>query len=44
MARVMAEAIPGARLEVLKGARHAAVVECADEFNRLLEAFLAGAS
>ncbi|MGH7388676.1 MAG: alpha/beta fold hydrolase [Candidatus Rokuibacteriota bacterium] len=43
MARVMAEAIAGARLEVLKGARHAAVVECAGEFNRRLGAFLASA-
>ncbi len=43
MARVMAEAIPGARLGILKGARHAAVVECAEEFNRLLEGFLATA-
>lgn len=43
MARVMAEAIPGARLEVLPGAKHAAVVERADDFNRLLTAFLAAA-
>jgi len=43
MARVMAEAIPGARLEILKGARHAAIVECAEDFNRLLCGFLATA-
>jgi len=43
MARAMAEAIPGARLEVLPGARHAAVVERADDFNRILMEFLATA-
>jgi 3-oxoadipate enol-lactonase/4-carboxymuconolactone decarboxylase len=32
--------IPGARLHVIESARHLAVVERADEFNRLLRAFL----
>jgi len=36
----IAEAIPGARLEVLEGAAHLANVERADEFNRLLEEWL----
>lgn len=40
MAREIAERIPGARLEVLPGARHAAVVERAEEFTRLLVEFL----
>jgi 3-oxoadipate enol-lactonase len=41
MAREIADRIPGARLEVLPGARHAAVVERAEEFTRLLLEFLA---
>ncbi|MCL6641256.1 MAG: alpha/beta hydrolase, partial [Candidatus Rokubacteria bacterium] len=40
MAREIAARIPGARLEVLPGARHAAVVERAEEFTRLLAGFL----
>ena len=36
----IAEEIPGARLHVIERARHLAVVEQADEFNRLLRAFL----
>jgi 3-oxoadipate enol-lactonase/4-carboxymuconolactone decarboxylase len=36
----IAEEIPGARLHVIEQARHLAVVERADEFNRLLRAFL----
>lgn len=40
MARVIAERIPGARLHVLPGGRHAAIVERAEEFNRLLIEFL----
>jgi len=44
MASVIASAIPGARLEVLEGARHAAVVERADDFNHLLGDFVAAAS
>lgn len=40
MARTIAERIPGARLAVLPGARHCAVVEQAQEFNRVLLGFL----
>ena len=40
MARDIAARIPGARLEILPGARHAAVVERAEEFTRLLTGFL----
>lgn len=40
MARDIAVRIPGARLEILPGARHAAVVERAEEFTRLLVGFL----
>ncbi len=36
----IAEEIPGARLHVIERARHLAVVEHADEFNRLLRGFL----
>jgi 3-oxoadipate enol-lactonase/4-carboxymuconolactone decarboxylase len=36
----IAEEIPGARLHVIEQARHLAVVEQADEFNRLLRGFL----
>jgi 3-oxoadipate enol-lactonase/4-carboxymuconolactone decarboxylase len=38
--RAIADEIPGARLAVIEGARHIAVVERADEFNRLLRGFL----
>jgi 3-oxoadipate enol-lactonase/4-carboxymuconolactone decarboxylase len=38
--RAIAGEIPGARLRVIERARHIAVVERADEFNRLLAAFL----
>lgn len=41
MARDIAGRIPGARLEVLPGARHAAVVERPGDFIRLLTDFLA---
>ena len=38
--RAIAGEIPGARLHVIERARHIAVVERADEFNRLLGSFL----
>jgi 3-oxoadipate enol-lactonase len=37
---LIADAIPGARLETIPGARHLANVEFADSFNRLLVSFL----
>jgi 3-oxoadipate enol-lactonase len=40
MSRVLAERIPGARLEVLPGVKHAAVVERAADFVRLLGDFI----
>jgi 3-oxoadipate enol-lactonase len=40
-AREMADAIPGARLEVIDGAAHLSNLERPDEFNRILSAFLA---
>jgi 3-oxoadipate enol-lactonase len=39
-AALIAGEIPGARLEVIAGARHRAPVESADRFNPLLEEFL----
>jgi pimeloyl-ACP methyl ester carboxylesterase len=38
--RAIADAIPGARLQVLQHAKHLANVERADAFNRLLEDWL----
>jgi pimeloyl-ACP methyl ester carboxylesterase len=38
--REVADAIPGARIEVLAGAGHSAYFEQADAFNRLVESFL----
>ncbi|MBI4754645.1 MAG: 3-oxoadipate enol-lactonase [Betaproteobacteria bacterium] len=40
MARVIAQAIPGARLEVIESASHLCCVEQAEVFNRLVEEFL----
>jgi 3-oxoadipate enol-lactonase len=44
IAREVAEGIPGARFEVIRGAgsSHLAPIECADEFNRLVSNFLTG--
>jgi 3-oxoadipate enol-lactonase len=44
IAREVAEGIPGARFEVIRGAgsSHLAPIECADEFNRLVSNFLSG--
>jgi 3-oxoadipate enol-lactonase len=39
--RRMAEAIPGARLEVLQGAGHLSNLEATEDFNRILTEFLA---
>jgi 3-oxoadipate enol-lactonase len=39
--RVMADAIPGARFVVLEKAAHLAALECPDEVNGLIDAFLA---
>ena len=39
-AEQIAAAIPGARLEVIAGAKHLTPVECAQDFNRLLEGCL----
>jgi 3-oxoadipate enol-lactonase len=44
MAREIHERITGSRLVVLEGAMHCAPVEATEEFNRLLGAFLEGAS
>jgi len=38
----LARAIPGARLEIIKGSGHMAFVEKADEFNRVVTDFLTG--
>ncbi|MBA3895570.1 MAG: alpha/beta fold hydrolase [Sphingomonadaceae bacterium] len=43
VARAMTDAIPGARLEVIDGAGHISNVEAPDEFNRVLDHFLANA-
>jgi 3-oxoadipate enol-lactonase len=40
----MAEAIPGARLEVLSGIGHLAPLECPDRFAEIVRGFLAGLS
>ncbi len=40
-ARALAEAIPGARLEMIAGAHHYPQIEAADAFNRVLLGFLA---
>jgi 3-oxoadipate enol-lactonase len=40
-ARAMADAIPGARFEVLEDAAHLAGLECPDTVNALIEAFIA---
>jgi len=42
MAQVIAERIPGARLQILPAAKHAAVVERAPEFTRLVREFVGG--
>jgi 3-oxoadipate enol-lactonase len=44
IAREVAEAIPGARFEVIRGdgSSHVVPIECPDEFNRLVLDFLAG--
>jgi len=42
MARDLAAAIPGARLEIIPGAAHLSNIEQADIFNRLLLDFLGG--
>lgn len=42
MARLMAERIPGARLEILPGMRHAILAEVPERVAALIEAFLAG--
>jgi 3-oxoadipate enol-lactonase len=41
IARAMADAIPGARLDVIAGAGHVSNVEQPDQFNGILERFLA---
>jgi pimeloyl-ACP methyl ester carboxylesterase len=43
-ARAMADAVDGARLELIAGAGHLSAVEAPDEFNRLLRDFLASVS
>jgi 3-oxoadipate enol-lactonase len=44
IAREVAEAIPGARFEVIRGdgSSHVVPIECPDEFNRLVSDFLSG--
>ena len=44
IAREVAEAIPGARFEVIRGdgSSHVVPIECPDEFNRLVSGFLSG--
>ena len=44
IAREVAEAIPGARFEVIRGdgSSHVVPIECPDEFNRLVLGFLSG--
>jgi 3-oxoadipate enol-lactonase len=41
MSKAIAEAIPGARLAVIRGAAHISALENPEEFNRLVEDFLA---
>jgi pimeloyl-ACP methyl ester carboxylesterase len=42
MAQVLVERIPGASLQILPAARHAAVIERAAEFTRLVGEFVDG--
>ncbi len=43
LSRELAELIPDARMEVIAGAGHLGNLEKADEFNAIVEQFIAGA-